>query len=94
MHETRHLPEVLLRSELMFSPERTLKPTVERLAQRAKGRYVVVDLTDSPNFARIAHQAALECQRVSEVLHWALAYDIRPLGSRDRRHSSQVEIEL
>jgi excisionase family DNA binding protein len=38
MHETRHLPEVLIRSELLFSAHRTLKPTVERLVDRAKGR--------------------------------------------------------
>jgi len=73
MHETRHLPEVLIRSELLFSADRTLKPTVERLADRARGRYVAVDVTDQPNLAPMAHQAATQSLHASEVLHVELA---------------------
>lgn len=73
MHETRHLPEVLIRSELLFSADRTLKPTVERLAERARGRYVAVDVTDQPNLAPMAHQAATQSLHASEVLHAGLA---------------------
>ena len=73
MHETRHLPEVLIRSELLFSADRTLKPTVERLADRARGRYVAVDVTDQPNLAPMAHQAATQSLHASEVLHARLA---------------------
>ena len=73
MHETRHLPEVLIRSELLFSADRTLKPTVERLADRARGRYVAVDVTDQPNLAPMAHQAATQSLHASEVLHAGLA---------------------
>lgn len=73
MHETRHLPEVLIRSKLLFSSNRTLKPTVERLTDRAKGRYVAVDVTDQPNLAPMAHQAAAQSLHASEVLHAELA---------------------
>jgi len=73
MHETRHLPEVLIRSELLFSADRTLKPTVERLADRARGRYVAVDVTDQPNLAPMARQAATQSLHASEVLHARLA---------------------
>jgi excisionase family DNA binding protein len=73
MHEARHLPDVLIRSELLLSPVGTLKPTVERLGDRAKGRYVAVDVTDSPNLAPIAHQAAEQSLRAAELLQAALA---------------------
>ena len=73
IHEARHLPDVLIRSELLFSSNRTLKPTVERLTDRARGRYVAVDVTDQPNLAPMAHQAATQSLHASEVLHARLA---------------------
>jgi len=94
MHEARHLPDVLIRSELLFSPDRTLKATVERLADRAKGRYVAVDIMDRPNLAPIAHQAAAQTLRAAELLHAALARDVHPLRDRHLGHSSQLNLEL
>jgi hypothetical protein len=73
MHEARHLPDVLIRSQLLFSRVGALKPTVERLTDRAKGRYVVVEVTDRPDLAPLAHQAAAQTLRASELFHAALA---------------------
>jgi excisionase family DNA binding protein len=73
MHEARHLPDVLIRSQLLFSPVGAVKPTVERLTNRAKGRYVAVEITDRPNLAPHAHQAAAQTLRASELFHSALA---------------------
>ena len=76
MHEARHLPDVLIRSELLFSAERTMKATVERLTDRTKGHYVAVDITDRPNLAPTAHRAAARSLRAAELLHAAFDYDI------------------
>ena len=73
MREARHLPDVLIRSELLFSPVGAVKPTLERLADQPKGRHVAVDITDRPNLAHLAQRAAEQSLHVSELLHETLA---------------------
>ena len=73
MREARHLPDVLIRSELLFSPVGAVKPTLERLADQPKGRHVAVDITDRPNLAALAQRAADQSLRASELLHETLA---------------------
>ena len=92
MHQTRHLPDVLIRSQLLFSPERTLKPTVEGLANRAKGHYVAVDITDRPNLAPSAHQAAVPPRR--RTFPRGTRLDVQSLRAEGVTYSSEVNFEL
>jgi len=40
VRDVQHLPDQLLRSQLLFAPARKLTPSVERLHERTAGRYV------------------------------------------------------
>jgi excisionase family DNA binding protein len=73
MREARHLPDVLIRSELLFSPVSAVRPTLKRLAVQPKGRHVAVDITDRPNLAPLAQRAAEQSLHASELLHETLA---------------------
>ena len=71
-----------------------MKPTVEGLANRAKGHHVAVDITDRPNLAPSAHQAAVQSLHAAELFHAALACDVQFLRADGVTYSSEVNFEL
>lgn len=73
LHDAQHLPEVLIRSELLFAPARTLKPSLDRLASRDKGAYVAVVDADVPNLAGQVREAGASCRVASEILQTVAA---------------------
>jgi len=52
--DVQHLPDQLLRSGLLFAPAGKLTPSVERLHERAAGRYVAVLPDEAPDLVTAA----------------------------------------
>jgi hypothetical protein len=59
VRDVQHLPDQLVRSGLLFAPASKLTPSVERLHERAAGRYVSVLPDEMPELAITARSAAI-----------------------------------
>jgi hypothetical protein len=70
--DIQHLPDPLSRSGLLFAPASKLTPSVERLHERATGRYVAVLLGDVPEFACTTRSAAIRTHLAVRTLDHAL----------------------
>ena len=89
LHDAQHLPDVLIRSELLFAPARTLKPSLDRLASRERGVYVAVVEAEIPNLAGHVRRAGEACRDASEILQ-SVVLDADPLGHRLSRQVPRV----
>lgn len=70
--DVQHLPDPLLRSGLLFAPASKLTPSVERLHDRAAGRYVPVLPIEMPGLAQAARSAATQTDLAVQTLDRAL----------------------
>lgn len=82
----RGVPASLLHCHLLFAPARTLKPTVERLEARGKGRFIPVELTDAPDLAWRWETAA---RRTPEVAAAVRCLDLTR-SAADRDHGMEL----
>ena len=73
--DAQHLPGQLLRCELLFAPAGKLTPTVERLQERAAGRYVAVLPVEAPDLVT----AAVTVARDSDLAAQALDHAVGPI---------------
>lgn len=73
LRDSQHLPDVLIRSEVLFAPVRALKPSLDRLSSRNRGGYVVVATAEVPNLAGSIQRAGAACRspRTSFKPWWA-----------------------
>ena len=78
-HDVQHLPDQLLRSGLLFAPAGKLTPSVERLHERAAGRYVSVLPDELPELASTARSAAIRTDSAARTLNQTLSQAF-PLG--------------
>jgi hypothetical protein len=70
LRDSRQLPNVLIRAQLLFAPARTLRASTERLTARNTGRLAPVDFGDPPDLTAAltrAEEAVARSQR--EVFH-------------------------
>jgi hypothetical protein len=83
--DLQHLPDQLLRSRLLFAPASKLTPSVERLWERAAGRYVSLDPDEVPELAPAARSAATHTYVAARALGrspiWAIAWSIDDAGA-------------
>ena len=77
--DVQHLPGQLLRCELLFAPASKLTPSVERLHERAAGRYVSVLPDELPELASTARSAAIRTDSAARTLNQTLSQAF-PLG--------------
>ena len=80
--DIQHLPDPLLRSGLLFAPASKLTPSVERLRERAAGRYVSVLPYEMPELACTARSAAVQASTAVRTLDHSLTQEF-PLAIAD-----------
>jgi hypothetical protein len=73
VRDIQHLPDPLLRSGLLFAPASKLTPSVERLHDRAAGKYASVLPDELPELASTARSAALRSEIVVRTLDQTLS---------------------
>ena len=71
--DVQHLPDQLARSGLLFAPAAKLTPSVERLHERAAGRYVSVLQDELPELASTARSAAMRTETAARTLDQTLS---------------------
>ena len=79
--DVQHLPGQLLRCELLFAPAGKLTPSVERLHERAAGRYVAVLPVEAPDLVTAAVTVAIGSGLAAQALHRAVSPMHRPATS-------------
>jgi hypothetical protein len=90
VRDVQHLPDQLLRSGLLFAPASRLEPSVERLHERAAGKYVSVLPDEIPAFTNTARTAATQTELAVRALDRALGHTFPLLipGTGDRQATS------
>ena len=71
--DAQHLPGQLLRCELLFAPAGKLTPSVERLHERAAGRYVAVLPVEAPDLVTAAVTVAIGSGLAAQALDRAVS---------------------
>ena len=93
-HDVQHLPDQLLRSGLLFAPAGKLTPSVERLHERAAGRYVAVLPVEAPDLVTAARTVTggsdLAAQALDHAVSQAFPFTIARAG--DLRRASVPEL--
>jgi hypothetical protein len=78
-HDVQHLPDQLLRSGLLFAPAGKLTPSVERLHERAAGRYVAVLPVEAHDLVTAARTVTRGSDLAAQALDHAVSQAF-PLG--------------
>jgi len=73
LHDVQHLPDQVLRSGVLFAPASKLAPSVERLHERAAGRFVSVLPQEIAKLPNIARSAATQADLAVRALEYALS---------------------
>jgi hypothetical protein len=73
LRDVQHLPDQLLRSGLLFAPASKLAPSVDRLHERAAGRFVSVLPQEIAKLPNIARSAATQTDLAVRALDYALS---------------------
>jgi hypothetical protein len=93
-HDVQHLPDQLLRSGLLFAPAGKLTPSVERLHERAAGRYVAILPVEAPDLVTAARTVTrgsdLAAQALDRAVSQALPFTLAWTG--DLRTASVPEL--
>jgi hypothetical protein len=71
--DVQHLPGQLLRCELLFAPAGKLTPSVERLQERASGKYVSVLPDEAPDLVTAAVTVAIGSGLAAQALDRAVS---------------------
>jgi len=71
--DVQHLPGQLLRCALLFAPAGKLTPTVERLQERASGKYVSVLPSEAPDLVTAAVTVAIGSGLAAQALDRAVS---------------------
>ena len=71
--DIQHLPGQLLRCELLFAPASKLTPSVERLQERASGKYVSVLPDEAPDLVTAAVTVAIGSGLAAQALDRAVS---------------------
>ena len=71
--DAQHLPGQLLRCELLFAPASKLTPSVERLHERAAGRYVAVLPDEAPDLVTAARTVVIGSDLAAQALERAVS---------------------
>ena len=79
----RGTPASLLNCQLLFAPARRLEPSVERLAARGKGKFIVTQLADAPDLGWRWETAARKAPEVAAAMR---RLDLRRHHPVDRGH--------
>ena len=82
----RGTPASLLHCQLLFAPARRLEPSVERLAARGKGKFIIAQLDDAPDLGWRWETAARKTAEVARAM--------RGLGLRRRQVDRGLGIGL
>ena len=92
--DVQHLPGQLLRCELLFAPAGKLTPSVERLHERAAGRYVAVLPVEAPYLVTaavtVARDSHLAAQALDHAVSQAFPFTIAMTG--ELRMASVLEL--
>ena len=73
VRDVQHIPDQLVRSGLLFAPASMLTPSVERLHDRAAGKYASVLPDELPELASAARSAAIRTEIVVRTLDQTLS---------------------
>jgi len=94
VRDIQQLPDPLLRSGLLFAPASKLTPSVERLHDRAAGRYVAVLPVEAPDLVTaavtVARGSDLAAQALDRAVSQAFPFTIARRG--DLRRASVPEL--
>ena len=72
VRDVQHLPDTLLRSGLLFAPAKKLPPLVERLHERAAGKYVSVHTGEVHELAVAVRSAVAATDNACREIEFAL----------------------
>lgn len=94
VRDVQHLPDPLLQSGLLFAPASKLTPSVERLHERAAGKYVAVLPVEAPDLVTAARTVTrgsdLAAQALDRAISQAFPFTIARRG--DLRTASVPEL--
>jgi len=94
IHDVQHLPDQLLRSGLLFAPAGKLTPSVERLHERAAGKYVAVLPHEAPDLVTAARTVTRGSDLAAQALDRAVsqAFPFTLAWTGDLRTASVPEL--